>query len=143
MIRHHVLAIRASCSLPVRAMRACAQGRLPPGREVWGGLRSPGKHGGLEGRRPANSFYTWPNSKSTILLKLILSRVVVVNRTHTISVISARDVYEPNARTPLSELRQLSFENSYANLNCVYHSEHKFTACTSLHTNIWISFPEI
>ena len=42
------LTVRASCSLAVRAMRACTQGgsgSLPPRRGVWGSLRPPGKQG--------------------------------------------------------------------------------------------------
>ena len=56
------LAIRASCSLAVRAMRACAQGESGgtcPLRGVLGGLR-PG-FGGPQ----ASQFYTSPNLKRT------------------------------------------------------------------------------
>ena len=53
------VAIRASCSLAVRAMRACAQGgqgALPPRRGVWGSFRPPPrKQLRLGGRRPPNS----------------------------------------------------------------------------------------
>ena len=53
------LAVRASCSLAVWAMRACAQGGsrgpCPPGEGSGGVFAPPREAGGLGGRRPRNS----------------------------------------------------------------------------------------
>ena len=74
------LAIRASCSLAVRAMRSCAQGwsRGPCHQRQGSGGHSPppGKQEGLGGAGPPILYLATP--KINILLKLLLSRVVVL-----------------------------------------------------------------
>ena len=82
------LASRASCSLAVRAMRACAQGgpgALPPGRELWGNLcpaMEAGEFGGPPGPPIVGGLLFSPrgflNNEQSRSVHIINGRFVVI-----------------------------------------------------------------